>query len=358
MRNPRLWRNLSLAVLASAPLGLALPWLLPADIGGDGLRGGLFCYGLMALVFGGYATVSLHRDQRAKDALARGEDVIARWRLSPEEWRAFLALDGRQQQAGAGPYNELTPRDDIPPEGVEVIVGRDAVQVDGSIHRIPQHGAPEVLSAELQDNDGVGAPATIELQLKYPGGGTTSSGAPRGPTYTRLRFPLPGPAWREGRRVVAHFNRDLPGTPDFFHGRGDGSDPEDLSTCWSCGFQTHKYRSQCERCGASLLSRRWSRRFGLILTLCGLFITGLMSAVLYFTLPLLMRPGVSVGGNRFDGSPAMAFGVTLILGAVFVFGVTALGYGIWQMATGKRSLKVAKVMLAIAGALALVAYLI
>lgn len=358
MRDSRRWRNLSLVVLATAPPALALPWLLPADVAGDGLRGGLFCYGLMALFFGGDAAISLHRNLRAKAALARGEDVIARWRLSPEQWRAFLALDGRAPDSGPGPANELTPRDDIPPDGVEVIVGRDAVLVDGSIHRIPQHGAPEVLSAELRDNDGVGAPATIELRLKYPGVGASSSGAPRGPTYTRLCFPLPGPAWRDARRVVAHFNRDLPGTPDFFHGRGDGSDPEDLSTCWSCGFQTHKYRSQCERCGASLLSRRWSRRFGLVLTLCGLFITGLMSTVLYLALPLLMRPGVSVGGNRFDGSPAAALGVTLVLGAVFVFGVTALGYGLWQMATGKRNLKVAKVMLAIAGALALVAYLI
>jgi hypothetical protein len=356
MRNPRRWRNLALAFLASAAVALALPWLLPAEAAGDGLRGGLFLYGVMALLGGGYTFMSMHRDLRAKEALARGEDVIARWRLAPDEWRAFLAMNQQGLEADGAQPNELVPRDEIPPEGVEIIIGQEAVQVDGSIHRIPLRGNPEVLRAELRDNDAVGAPSTIELHLKYAGGGTTSSGGPRPPTYTRLRFPLPGPAWRDARRVVAHFNRDLPGKPDFFHGRGDGSDPEDLSTCWSCGFETHKYRSQCERCGAGLQSRRWSRRFGGILVLCGLFITGLMSVVLYFTMPMLMNPGVSIGGNRFAGSPAVALVVSLILGTVWAFGATTLGYGLWQMATGKRSKNVAKVMMAIVSVLLVLAY--
>lgn len=358
MRNPRRWRNLALAFLASSLPALALPWLLPPEAAGDGLRGGLFVYGLMALIGGSVTFVSTHRNLRATQALARGEHVIARWRLSPDEWRAFLALNQRGQANDGEIGNELTPRDEIPSDGVEVIVGQEAVQVDGSIHRIPLRGTPEVLRADLHDNDAAGAPATIELQLKYPGAGTTASGGPRPPTYTRLRFPVPGPHWREARRVVAHFNRDLPGKPDFFHGRGDGSDPEDLSTCWSCGFETYKYRSQCERCGAGLQSRRWSRRLGGVLVLCGLFITGLMSAVLYFTMPMLMNPGVNIGGSRFAGSPAAALGVSLILGAVWAFGATALGYGVWQMATGKRSLKVAKVMLAIFSGLLAVAYFI
>lgn len=356
MRNPRRWRNIALAFLASSLPALALPWLLPPETAGDDLRGGLFFYGLLALLGGGFTFVSTHRDLRAKQALARGEDVIARWRLSPDEWRAFLALEQQRQATDGELGNELVPRDEIPPEGVEVIIGQEAVQVDGSIHRIPLRGTPEVLRADLQDNDGAGALATIELHLKYPSTGSTTSGGPRPPTYTRLRFPLPGPSWRDARRVVAHFNRDLPGKPDFFHGRGDGADPEDLSKCWSCGFETYKYRSQCERCGAGLQSRRWSRRFGLVLTLCGLFITGLMSVVLYFTMPLLMNPGVSVGGSRFAGSPAMAFGVSLVLGAVWAFGATALGYGLWQMATGKRNLKVVKVLLAIFSGLLTLAY--
>jgi hypothetical protein len=354
MRNPRHWRNLALAVLASSLLALLLPWMLPPEAAGDGLRGGLFLYGLIALFGGGFTFVSAHRDLRAKEALARGEDVIARWRLSPDEWRAFLALN-RQRGATDDTPNELVSREGIPPEGVEVIIGQEAVQVDGSIHRIPLRGTPEVLRADLQDNEGAGAPATIELHLKYEGG-ARASGGPRPPTYTRLRFPLPGPAWRDARRVVAHFNRDLPGKADFFHGRGDGSDPEDLSKCWSCGFETYKFRSQCERCGASLQSRRWSRRFGLVLVLCGLFITGLMSVVLYFTMPMLMNPGVSMGGSRFSGSPAMAFGVSLVLGAVWAFGATALGYGLWQMATGKRSLKVVKLLLGVFSGLLALAY--
>jgi hypothetical protein len=352
MRNPRRWQRVALAVLASAVVALALPWLIPAAAAGDGLRGGLFCYGLVALLFGGYGTATLTRDLRAQAALARGDGVIARWRLDAEAWGAFLALERQRQAADGPPYNEFAAADAVPATGVEVVVGEEAVQIDSSIHRVPLRGVPEVVAAELQDNDGIGAPATIELRLKYPATGTSSGGI-RPPTYTRLRFPLPGPAWRDARRVVAHFNRDVPGKPDFFHGRGDGSDPEDLSTCWSCGFQTHKYRTQCERCGAGLLSRRWSRRFGAVLTLCGLFLTGLMSVVLLFTLPMLLRPGVSIGGTRFDGSPAMAALVVLILAAVFAFGVITLGYGVFQLITGRRSLAVARAMVAVAGGLVL-----
>jgi hypothetical protein len=353
LRRPRRWQLVSFAVLASAVVALALPWWLPAAVAGDGLRGGLFLYGLLALMFGGWGAVSTTRDLRAQAALTRGDGVIARWRLEPDAWRAFLAQE-QERQRGGNEFNEFVAADAVPAAGVEVIVGEAAVQIDGSIHRIPLRGVPEVVAAELRDNDEVGAPATVELRLKYPGA-ASSGGGIAAPTYTRLRFPLPGPAWRDARRVVAHFNRDLPGKADFFHGRGDGSDPEDLSKCWSCGFETHKYRSQCERCGAGLQSRRWSRRLGAVLTLCGLFLTGLMSAVLFFLLPMLLRPGVNVGGSRFDGSPAMAALVMLILGVVFAFGATALGYGIYQMVTGRRSLAVAKVMVAVFSGLLFVA---
>ena len=60
------------------------------------------------------------------------------------------------------------------------------------------------------------------------------------------------------------------GAQRFFHGRGDGADPEDLSRCMHCGFETHRYRSECERCGTGLQSRRWSRRFGAVLVLYAL----------------------------------------------------------------------------------------
>lgn len=273
-----------------------------------------------------------------------GPDVMARWRVDAALWRDFLVLE--QQRASEPEANELPPVNDIG-AAVEIVVEPDAIWVAGKRVSLPLRGTPEVLSAALHSQ--AGAPDILELRLKEP---PYASGTRLMPaSYSRLSVPIPPANWREARKVAAHFNRDVPGKPDFFHGRGDGSDPEDLSRCWKCGHETWKFKSECERCGAGLQSRRWSRRFGIVLTLCGLIISGLMGAVLFNMLPMLLRPGVDIGGSRFSGSPTMAAVVLVILGAVFAFGLVALGYGLWQIATGKRSHRVAKVMLALATAL-------
>ena len=43
---------------------------------------------------------------------------------------------------------------------------------------------------------------------------------------------------------------------------------------------------------------------------------------------------------RFSGTPVQARMVLAIFGAVLAFGLTALGYGLWQMFTGRRSKRV------------------
>jgi hypothetical protein len=44
----------------------------------------------MALLFGRGTALFRHRDVRAMDALARGEEIIARWRVDSATWRAFV----------------------------------------------------------------------------------------------------------------------------------------------------------------------------------------------------------------------------------------------------------------------------
>jgi hypothetical protein len=74
-----------------------------------------------------------------------------------------------------------------------------------------------------------------------------------------------------------------------------------------------------------------------------------------FTVPMLLRPGADVGGTRFSGSPAQAFIVLGILGAVFTVGVTTMLYGAWQVRSGSRSLRVVLFLLALFGLLSLIA---
>ena len=136
-----------------------------------------------------------------------------------------------------------------------------------------------------------------------------------------------------------------------FHGPGDGSDPEDLTRCWSCGFETHELVESCPRCGATMQSRRWSRRYGVLLVVLGSLLSAGMGILLWMLLPTLLHAGMDVGGTRFNGDPQTARMVIAILGAVLLFGLTTLGYGIFQVVTGRRSWPVVAVLLAIFAAL-------
>lgn len=316
----------------------------------------LVIYALTAIIFGTVSAVARHRDVQAQLGLARGDDLLARWQVDLYTWRDFIALNEKLQAESQGPDNELIVSNAPPAGDVAIVIGKTAIDIDGQLFVLPRRGVPEITDARLHESRV--HPSYLELHLKYPGGGTGASGVPHPPRYTVLRFPVPMSGLREAQVVAAHYNGDTPGTADFFHGTGDGTNREDLSTCWSCGFETHKYRSQCPNCGSSLQSRRWSRRFGLLLTLCGVFLTGLMSVVLYKIGPMLRHPGVEINGTRFSGSAGQALLVLLVLSAVFVFGATALGYGAWQMATGRRNKKVLYVMVGIFAALAVVAEII
>jgi len=354
MRNPMFWRTVELGWAASGVLAVLAAFWLPDGLAADWIRTTLFAYGLTAVIFGSASALWSHQGARAQDALLRGDDLIARWRVDAATWRAFIARNGELNQAPGALVNALSVRDAIPDNGVEIIVGRDAIQIDDSIHQVPARGTPEVTHAELISD----RPDYVELQLLYPGGGHGASGVPRGPTRMVLRFPVTSKSWHDARAVIAHYSGLSPQKADFFHGKGDGSDPEDLNTCAKCGFQMYRYASRCPKCGGSMATRRWARRFGRILVLCGLFISGVMGAVVYYTAPLLLHPGSTIGGTRFSGTRAQSLSVMSVFALVLAFGLTALCYGIWQVQTGRRNRRVAvgflalwSVLLVIAGAL-------
>lgn len=353
MRNPERWRNIALACFLIGPVAAFASFALPPAAAGDGLRATLLCLGIIGVLFGGFGALLFHQALKAKRKLERGEGLLARWRIPPAEWREFLALNSERNSNGERRPNEFSPREEVPGQGIEILVGEDAIEIDGSLHALPRHGAPEITRFEF--DEGRTRPSVIEFDLTYPGGGSGASGVPRGPTYGLLRFPVPAGAQREALAIVSHYGQLTPGKPTYFHGRGDGSDPEDLSSCLVCGFQTHRFISVCERCGAPMQSRRWARRFGRVLLVLGLLLSAGMTVLLANLLPLLLHPGVQVGNSRFDGSPGMAVGIVAILGMVEIFGIICVGYGIFQMVTGRRALGPAKALLAIASVLYLIA---
>ena len=336
MRHPHRARRNALLFLAGGVVAASAAFVLPEAVAGDTTKSLLFIGGVTALLFGGGTALFRHFDARAKDALARGEAIIARWHVDAATWRAFIAQNEQLHQDRRGLSNELLIRDGGSGDGVEVIVGDTAVEIDGSIHVLPRRGTPEITHAELKTG-GTG-PAFVELRLYYPRGGYGASGVPQSARRTALRFPVTSGARRDAERVVAHYASGRPGKADFFHGTGDGTDPEDASECLRCGYLTHTLVSHCPRCGAGMQSRRWSRRFGIALVVCGLFITGVMGAVLYYTAPLLLQPGVRVGDTQFSGSAGQGWTILGIMGLVTTVGVAAMLYGAWQASTGRRGM--------------------
>lgn len=354
MRNPERWRNIGLAAFLGGPLLVLAAFQVPAGYAGDGVRAALFCLGLMGLMFGGVGGWMAQRKVRAQMRMARGEGVLARWRIPAGQWRDFVALDAERNAAGDRFPNEFSPREEVPAEGVEIVVGEDAISIDGSVHDLPRHGSPEITRYEFDESRA--RSSVIEFDLSYPA--VSSNGGTRPPIRTRLCFPVPPDTQTQARRVLAHFGQLGPGRRTFFHGPGDGSDSEDLSTCWRCGAQTFRYVSSCPKCGAGMLSRRWARRFGGVLVLLGLPLALGVGWLLWWMLPMLMNPGVEFTSGRFGGSPAQARMVIAIMSAVTVFGLLTIGNGLWQLVTGKRNLKAVAAMLVVAGGLFVFAWLL
>lgn len=142
MRNPQRWRKVDPAFLGSGDFAALAPFLLPPAFAGDGLRTASFAYGITAIIFGALAALTAHFDAQAQDALLRGDDVVARWRVDAQTWQAFIALNSRLNQEPDALINELSIRDAVPEQGIAIIVGKTAVQIDESIHRLPRRGTP------------------------------------------------------------------------------------------------------------------------------------------------------------------------------------------------------------------------
>ena len=346
MRNPRLWRDVAMASAAAGAAAAIAAIRLPSLAGHDALQATLFIGGASALLFGGIGALVAWAHARTEAALKGGDGVMGRWRVDAATWPAFLVLEKKMAAEHDPRENEFSLPRGAPARELEVIVGQEGVMIGDSVHRLPRRGLPEMTTAGLRMEPGL--PVCIELHLYYPGRivGDSSSTPPR---RTVLRFPVSPTAEREAAQFVTYCHAGRPGEADFFHGRGDGSDAEDVSTCRSCGWQTHKFVSVCERCGGSMLSRRWARRFGgFIFALCLPLALG-MGYLIWRLAPQLLHPGVSFNGNRFSGTPLQALMVFAVLGGVLAFGVLGALYGLSMMRTGMRNLRAIYALIGLVG---------
>lgn len=126
----------------------------------------------------------------APSKLAARENVIARWRVDPERWKAFVALDN-ELRAGHGGANWLSPRLEQAAGG-EVIIGKHAIQVDGEFEMLDV--------GDLTGIEWLASPPPallLKLHISDPNGSNVDK------TY---RIPIAVRAEPDARRVIDYFN--------------------------------------------------------------------------------------------------------------------------------------------------------
>jgi predicted nucleic acid-binding Zn ribbon protein len=128
-------------------------------------------------------------------------------------------------------------------------------------------------------------------------------------------------------------------------------DSDDLHRCASCGFQTPEPHALCPKCGTVMHTRRSARRYGAVLVFIGAFLAIFVGVILWYEMPLLLHPGVEIDGETFTGTPGFGLGVIAGLGGLWLFGVGACAYGIWQIRTGERNLTAVGALVGIASLL-------
>ncbi len=202
MRNPRFWRNVGAAVIALGLVAAVGVFLLPAEIADHWAAGVAFTSGLMALIFGTLWTAWRNREARAEAGLRRGDGLLGRWRVDPQTWRDFLALNETIS------VNAFRPRRAVPADGVEIIVGRAAIMIDGRVLTLAESG---IVGGGLtawggewiieKASYGAGPPPCIYLYVRAKGSGHAT------PVYANLVFPTSAAAPADVQRAVDHLTQ-------------------------------------------------------------------------------------------------------------------------------------------------------
>ena len=81
---------------------------------------------------------------------------------------------------------------------------------------------------------------------------------------------------------------------------------------------------------------RTVRLSGILSMVVGLILLGMIGAIAYYTVPIMLADGESVDGTRFDGGPGARLMILGIYGAVAAIGLTSMVAGAVHIATGKR----------------------
>ncbi|HWS55525.1 MAG TPA: hypothetical protein VN228_15410 [Pyrinomonadaceae bacterium] len=129
--------------------------------------------------------------------------------------------------------------------------------------------------------------------------------------------------------------------------------------CYKCDHETREPVERCPRCGnRRVLTTKGIRALGGVLVALGLFLVTFMGAISVIVAGIIIRSSDPAATTRFDGGTkeiALIFG---IFGLVIAFGAACTVGGAMQLARGRRSKTMVRVVMGIFFAIIVVAEII
>ena len=113
---------------------------------------------------------------------------------------------------------------------------------------------------------------------------------------------------------------------------------KDQFSCVKCGQTVMAKETKCLQCGGWIRRAQRIRRVGFVVVALGFFLVALMGTTTIVLAPIMLSGGQETNGSRFTGSPAQAFLILCLFGIIILFGMVNIAGGIFQIATGRRSL--------------------
>jgi hypothetical protein len=158
------------------------------------------------------------RTIRIVAALDRGEGVIARWIVPPDDFAEFAADNAARNALGGAYRNDWKVPRTIPPQGIEIVFGADGVFVGNSYFGLVNTGMLKFEGVQMLP----GNPLALEFGTVAT---TISHGTSVRVNRTRgaLRIPVSRLARAGAIRVLDHFRRvdarEIVVNPGFYLGR-------------------------------------------------------------------------------------------------------------------------------------------
>jgi hypothetical protein len=203
VRRPRrmVWICLVVAVVSSALVAWGAHALATA---GETLAASLAVgvAGPVAVISVGILVLAIN-NVRFTDALLRGENVIAHWIVSPDDYAAFAANNAARNALGPAYRNDWKLPGTIPPQGIEVVFGQDIVMVGDRFFSLVSTGMFTFRGVQIL----AGPPPAIEFGTKSSLPSHGASGVRMDVSTGVLRIPVARLARADAERVFDHYKR-------------------------------------------------------------------------------------------------------------------------------------------------------